>query len=131
MEGGVFIDDRRTRFVCKTLVSTKMDPEERKRELANFTFLDEDWGPTPFFVVNSDPNDNWKKILVVNTDTGIATFRSITKDLDYRPRKQLRPGADWWLDNSMMDANVQQTKAFHLNLRGLCRQQRTEANPKI
>ena len=123
--GQEYLDRRVEEFVCNTSVSTRMDPEERKRELANFTFPDEDWGPAPFFVVNSDPNDNWKKVLIVNTDTGIATFRSITKDPDYSPRKQLRPGADWWLDNSMMDANVQQMKAFHLNLRGLCRQQRT------
>lgn len=109
--------DRRTRFVCKTLVSTEMTSAERKRKLSSFTLPQEDWGSSPFFVVNSDPNDNWKKILIVNTDTSIATFRSITKGPDYRPRKQLRPGVDWWLDNSLMDANVQQMKAFHLNLR--------------
>lgn len=70
-------------------------------------------------MVNSDPNDDWKKVMIVNTDTGTATFRSITKDPGYMPKKELRPGADWWLDNSMMDANVQQMKAFYSNLRDL------------
>ena len=111
--------DRRAGFVCNTGVSTKMTPAERKRELANFTGPEENWGSVPFLVVNSDPNDNWKKVLIVNTDTGTATFRSITEDPGYSPKKVLRPGADWWLDNSMMDANVQQMKAFYSNLRDL------------
>ena len=109
-------DSRYPGFVCNTLVSTEMAPGKRDRELTSFTDSEEDWGSSPFFVVNSDPDDNWKKVLIVNTDTGIATFRSITKDPNYMPKKQLRPGADWWLDNSMMDANVQQMKAFCLNL---------------
>lgn len=104
---------------CDTLVSTRMAPAERRRELAGFTGSEEDWGLDPFFVVNSDPNDNWRKVLIVNTDSGTATFRSITEDSGYRPKKVLRPGADWWLDNSMMDANVRQMKAFYSNLRDL------------
>lgn len=111
--------DRRMGSACSTLVSTGMARSERNRELASITGPEENWGSDPFFVVNSDPNDNWKKIMIVNTDTGAATFRSITKDPGYMPKKELRPGADWWLDNSMMDANVQQMKAFYLSLRDL------------
>ncbi len=33
------------------------------------------------------------------------------------PKKVLRPGEGWWLDNSMMDANVQQTRAIYAHLR--------------
>lgn len=111
--------DRRAGFVCSTLVSTGMGPSERNRELVNIAGPEESWGSDPFFVVNSDPSKSWKKIMIVNTDTGTATFRSITKDSGYMPRKELRPGADWWLDNSMMDANVQQMKAFYLSLSDL------------
>ena len=117
--GQEYLDSRCLGFVCSTLVSTRMTPEEKEHELAIFTNPEEDWGSDPFFVVNSDPNKNWKKVLIVNTETGVATFRSITKNPDYMPKKELRPGADWWLDNSMMDANVQQTKAFYSNLRDL------------
>ena len=117
--GQEYLDSRCPGFVCSTLVSAKMTPEEKEHELAIFTNPEEDWGSDPFFVVNSDPNKNWKKVLIVNTETGVATFRSITKNPDYMPKKELRPGADWWLDNSMMDANVQQTKAFYSNLRDL------------
>ena len=119
--GQKYLDRRAGSDDCDTRVSTKMIPEEKEHELAIFTNPEEDWGSDPFFVVNSDPNDNWKKVLIVNTETGVATFRSITKNPDYMPKKELRPGADWWLDNSMMDANVQQTKAFYSNLRDLLR----------
>lgn len=111
--------DRRNGFTCNTLVSTRIAPAERKRELANFTGPDENWGSDPFFVVNSDPNNNWKKVMIVNTETGRATFRSITKDPGYKPKKVLRSDVNWQLDNSMMDANVQQMKVFYSNLRDL------------
>ena len=117
--GQEYLDSRCPGFVCSTLVSTKMTPEEKEHELAIFTNPEEDWGSDPFFVVNSDPNKNWKKLLIVNTETGAATFRSMTKNPDYMPKKILRPGAEWWLDNSMMDANVQQVEAFYSNLRDL------------
>ena len=101
----------------ETLVSTEMTPAEKAEELARLTGPDEDWGSDPFFVIISDPNDKWKKVMIVDPDTDRATFRSITEDPDYMPKKVLRPGEGWWLDNSMMDANVQQTGAFYTNLR--------------
>ena len=110
--------DRRAEF-CDTLVSTEMTSAQRNRELASITGPEENLGSDPFFVINSDPDDNWRKTLIVNTETGIATFRSITKDPNYMPKKELRPDADWWLDNSMMDANVQQMRAFYSSLRDL------------
>ena len=121
--GQEYFDRRAGSDDCDTRVSTKMIPEKKEHELAILTNPEEDWGSDPFFVVNSDPNDNWKKALIVNTETGVATFRSITKNPDYMPKKELRPDAEWWLDNSMMDANVQQTKAFYSNLSDLLRSQ--------
>ncbi len=78
---------------------------------AQLTGSDEDWGSNPFL------NPEVKKVMIVNTDTDTVTFRSITKHPDYMPKKVLRPGDGWWLDNSMMDANVQQMTKFHTNLR--------------
>jgi hypothetical protein len=106
---------RRPRFLTST--SRDMSSAQRIEALANMTGPEEDWGTDPFFVITSDPNDHWKKVLIVNNDSDIATFRSITENPDYKPKKALRPGAHWWLDNSMLDANVQQTRAFYLNLR--------------
>ena len=106
---------RRPRF--ETLISGEMTPTQRAEALAKVTGPEEDWGPDPFVVITFDPNDSWKKVMIVDTSTDTATFRSITEDADYMPKKVLRPGEGWWLDNSMMDANVQQTRAFYSNLR--------------
>ena len=95
-----------------THVSTELDNDERAERLARMTAEDEDWGDDPFFVIAGDPNGDWQKVMLVNRETGMATFRSITSDPTYRPKKELRPGEGWWLDNSMMDANVQQTRQF-------------------
>lgn len=108
--------DLRAGFCLKTLVSTEMSSAEKADKLAELTGPDEDWGADPFFVINSDPNDDWRKVLIVNRDSRMATFRSLTRDPDYKPRRELRRGSGWWLDNSMMDANVQQTRAFRARL---------------
>lgn len=100
----------------KTQVSTKMTPPEKMIALESIIGPDEDWGKDPFFVINSDPKNQWKKLMIINTDDDIATFRSITTDPNYMPRKELRKGADWWLNNSMQDCNVQQMRIFHLHL---------------
>ncbi len=108
--------DHRRRPDFETIVSTGMSPTEKQEWLERITGPDEDWGSDPYFVITFDPNENWKKVMIVNTDDDTATFRSITEDPEYMPKKVLRPGADWWLDNSMMDANVQQMSPFLTNL---------------
>ena len=108
--------DHRGRSTIETLVSAAMTPDEKTDALEGLTGPDEDWGTDPLLVINSDPNDRWKKVMILNSDTDTATFRSITTDPDYMPRKVLRPDAEWCLDNSMLDANVQQMRAFYSNL---------------
>jgi hypothetical protein len=104
--------DHRRRPTCDITVSTDLTPDQRAHEFANVTSPEEDWGVAPFFVIASDPHKSWKKVMIVNRSNDLATFRSITEDPDYMPKKVLRPGASWWLDNSMMDANVQQMRCF-------------------
>lgn len=70
-------------------------------------------------MIVSDPNDNWRKVLIANRETGIVTFRSITQDDGYMPKKVLRPGSSWYLDNSMMDASVQQMQVLRQHLTAL------------
>lgn len=95
------------------LVSSEMTAAEKTERLCRITSPAEDWGISPFFVIVSDPSDQWKKVLIIDTETDAATFRSITESPDYKPKKVLRPNVTWWLDNSMMDANVQQMRVFH------------------
>ena len=108
--------DHRGQTTIKTMGSTTMTPDEKMDALEGLTGPDEDWGTDPLLVINSDPNERWKKVMIVNSDTDTATFRSITEDPDYMPRKVLRPDVGWCLDNSMLDASVQQMRAFYSNL---------------
>lgn len=101
------------------IVSTEFDPKQRAKRLQEVTAKDEDWGEDPFFIIASDPDDQWRKVMLVNRETGRATFRSVTTSSTYRPKKKLRPGQRWWLDNTMMDANVQQMRHFLSGLRAL------------
>lgn len=109
--------DHRRRPTFETLESSQLLSSERAKALSEVTGAQEDWGQSPLFVITKDPNDHWKKVMIVNTDNGAATFRSITDDPEYMPKKDIRPGEPWWLDNSMMDANIQQMRAFYSSLR--------------
>ena len=103
----------------ETIISSEMAAADKAEWLRTLTAPSEDWGSDPFFVVVSDPNDDWKKAMIVDTDSGTATFRSITRDPGYKQRKELRSDAEWWLDNSMLDANVQQMRQFLRHLADL------------
>jgi hypothetical protein len=95
--------------------------------LEEITDEGEAWGPRPFFVVlgedtKLDPHKkNWRKILIVDPTTGRATFRSTTQSPTYKPRAEMRTDSEWVLDNSMMDANVNQARVFLAELESLLR----------
>jgi hypothetical protein len=108
--------DTRRRPSFEAIVSTELAAQDRKERLDGITGTDENWGEDPLFVIAEDPNDLWKKVMIVGQD-GTATFRSITRNPEYMPKKVIRQGVDWWLDNSMMDANVQQMRAFYTQLK--------------
>ena len=108
--------DVRRRPNFETILSSNLPSPSRGEYLLEITGADESWDGVSFFVITKDPDDKWKKVMLVDGD-GAATFRSITRDQAYKPRKCIRPGATWWLDNSMMDANIQQMKTFHAYLK--------------
>jgi hypothetical protein len=98
-------------------ISDELSDAESDALYDEITMPDEDWGQRPLLVVLDQNEDSWRKILIVNRNTGVATFRSTTKKEDYMPRKVLREGSEWYLDNSMQDANVQQSIIFLEQLR--------------
>lgn len=98
-------------------LSNDLNTTRRPALLQEITMPGESWGDDPFFVVLNDPHGSWRKILLVNRETGIATFRSTTTDASYMPRKTMRPGSAWFLDNSMQDTNVQQAQVLLTQLR--------------
>jgi len=60
----------------------------------------------------------WRKCLLVDSRNGVATFRSTTTDWTYKQRKEMRPGAMWFLDNSMPDLSVEQVRVMLEYVRG-------------
>ena len=114
-------DDITRRPDFKILVNEGMSEEKQISLLEEVTMPEEVWGKNPKLVVLNDPSpdDQWRKILIVNRETGNATFRSTTKSADYMPRKNLRDDSEWFLDNSMQDANVQQAREFLRQLRSI------------
>ena len=104
--------DHRRRPDCSIVTSSYLATDARAARLRSITLDQEDWPAHSFFVIAEDPHADWKKVLIVNPENGLATFRSITKNAEYKPRKVMRPDSVWVLDNSMMDANVQQMRAF-------------------
>ncbi|MFV8817123.1 hypothetical protein [Haliea sp. E17] len=92
--------------------STDLGHVRRDYVLEEITAEEENWGDSPQFLVCSDPSSYWKKVMLVDTNRQMVMFRSITLDPLYKPKKTIRNGADWWLDNSMIDANVQQMGAM-------------------
>ncbi len=96
---------------------TALPLDRRRAAISAVNGPDEDWGDDPYFLTVTDPHPAWKKVLIVHANGEMATFRSITKEPSYMPKKLLHPGAGWWLDNSMLDANDQQARAFLQALR--------------
>lgn len=109
--------DRERRPDFAPSVSSDLVKPDRSKLFSRLTMPMEDWGQDPFWVVLGDPNEHWRKIMIVNRQTGMATFRSTTTDKTYMPRIVLRDGSDWYLDNSMQDTNVQQAREFLKHLR--------------
>ncbi len=77
----------------------------------------EQWGENPKVIALTDTNKDWKKVMIVNPENSHCTFRSLTKNASYMPKKGLAKTSQWWLDNAMMDASVQQMRIFHTHLR--------------
>ncbi|MEX2481234.1 MAG: hypothetical protein WD928_10265 [Gammaproteobacteria bacterium] len=115
-------DDHRASSQVDVAVSLQLTQVEKQAVLEEITGLDEDWGPDPFFVVTSHRDNAWKKALLINPRDNSATFRSLTSDRRCTPKKALREGTGWWLDNAMTDVSVQDMRVFYEFLAVYCEQ---------
>lgn len=113
-----YFDQRKGRNLPATL-SWKLTPKQRSTTLSGITDPNEYWGADPAFVIAYDQSDMWKKVMIVNAEDCVATFRSITEDAEYKPKKEVRPNEGWWLDNAMMDAGGQLMREFYTHLQHL------------
>lgn len=71
-----------------------------------------DWGNDPIFIVIDTPDEEWRKVMIVDTLRTFCTFRSMTTDTSYRPviaDPHLDP---WRMDNAMQDASAAMIRVF-------------------
>ena len=87
--------------------SRKLSPSERKREFVSIVNQNRDpnWGSDPLFVIIEMPDKRWRKIILVDTQKGICTFRSTTTDTSYTQGINDGMVPPWRLDNTMQDAS--------------------------
>lgn len=92
--------------------SRTLTQEDFRRTLAEIIFDDEDWGSTPTFVIAETPDGRWRKIMIVDTDSNVCTFRSMTTDQRYGMKDTRRRNGRWYLDRSMQDASAAAMRQF-------------------
>lgn len=103
------------------IFSWELDLEEREGMFASIVNHNredsvQDWGGDPVFVIIEVPDAirsiTWRKIMIIDTERTICTFRSTTTDPTYR--KGIADGMihPWLLDNSMQDASSKMMRTF-------------------
>jgi len=99
--------------------SRQLDRMTRLRLLEEITCDREepDWGTTPFFVVATEADGQWRKVMIVDSEGKLATFRNCTISHDYKPTKNMNNGSAWRLDNSMVDCGTEFMREFLTHLR--------------
>ena len=85
---------------------------DRHRSMDEITFDDEDWGSAPVFVIAETPDGKWRKIMIVDTNSNVCTFRSMTTDEGYGMKDSRRRNGRWLLDRSMQDASAAVMRQF-------------------
>ncbi len=80
-----------------------------------------DWGPNPFFIIAEIPSGQhhkkWRKIVIVNTQRNLITFRTCTNNKEHAFLKDMGEGRRWFLDNTMPDCPTQIMREFLRRLR--------------
>lgn len=109
-----FASDLGTTVRPEVLFSCSMTPEMRFLYWREICLPEDRWSSDVEFVVTQDPfqRNHWRKIGIVDHSRNRATFRSTTRDATYAPKKTIPDWNDWFLDNSMLDADGREMGAF-------------------
>ncbi len=114
-------DDPLVRFGTPDIViidSRNLDRKayEAERQSIIHDSLDHDWGAAPVFVIVGFAE--WRKIMIVDAERAICTFRSTTTDDSYPSQMKLTGGLTppWQLDRSMQDASSAMMRRFRQTL---------------
>lgn len=94
--------------------SRNLGRQEHEREFASIINVnrDPDWGPDPLFLIIEVPDGSWRKIMIVDTDREICTFRSTTTCTSYGQGVDDGMIPPWRLDNAMQDASCAMMREF-------------------
>ena len=90
--------------------SRNLDRQERETAFAsivneNRESVDQEWGADPLFVIIEVPDGSWRKIMIVDTERAVCTFRSTTRDPSYTGGIADGMIPPWQLDKFMQDAS--------------------------
>lgn len=96
--------------------SRELGARERRDVFESITCEDgePDWGDDPLFVIIQVPDKRrrWRKIMIVDSERKLCTFRSTTTDLSYKPVIADYALSPWRMDNSMQDAGAAMIRKF-------------------
>ena len=117
-------DDPQTRHggTDNTIIESRISSLQERQDDLEFIITENevgDWGTDPIFITIEVPDGSWRKIMIVDLDRGLCTFRSTTKDLSYKPIIKEGMTYPWMMDNAMQDASTAMMREFLRVLREL------------
>jgi hypothetical protein len=64
------------------------------------------WGANTAFAIATEAGGRWRKVMIIDSERKLATFRSCTVDASYPLRVRLPTSSRWFMDNAMQDAST-------------------------
>ena len=101
--------------------SRELNPQVRRDALDSITTENEigDWSIDSVFIIIEVPDCSWRKVMIVDQESGLCTFRSTTSDRSYKPIIREGMTYPWLMDNAMQDASTAMMREFIRVLRQL------------
>ena len=101
--------------------SRELNLQDRRNALDSITTENEtgDWSLDSVFTIIEVPDGSWRKVMIVDIERGLCTFRSTTTDTLYKPIIRDGMTYPWLMDNAMQDASTAMMREFLRVLREL------------
>ena len=101
--------------------SRELNLQDRRNALDSITTENEtgDWSLDSVFTIIEVPDGSWRKVIIVDIERGLCTFRSTTTDTLYKPIIRDGMTYPWLMDNAMQDASTAMMREFLRVLREL------------
>ena len=101
--------------------SRELNLQDRRNALDSITTENEigDWSIDSMFTIIEVPDGSWRKVMIVDLERGLCTFRSTTTDTSYKPIIRDGMTYPWLMDNAMQDASTATMREFLRVLREL------------